>query len=66
MYLLHTYPLAQMLIANPNVESYRVDEGMPIFHTSYKNSESDLEKFLDELRRDNSGIANLPGTVPLQ
>ena len=57
---LHTFPkliidplflCAQMLLVNPNVESYRVDEdGKPIFSSEYNNTESDLENYLNELR----------------
>jgi len=40
-----------MLLVNPNVESYRVDEdGKPIFSLEYNNTESDLENYLNELR----------------
>ena len=39
-----------MLLANPSVESYRVDEGVSVFSKEHKSSESDLEDRLNELR----------------
>jgi cytochrome oxidase Cu insertion factor (SCO1/SenC/PrrC family) len=41
-----------MLLVNPSVESYRVDEdGKPIQSSEYNNTEAELENYLNELRR---------------
>ena len=53
------YSSLQMLLVNPRVESYRVDDdGTPIYSSAYNNTESDLENYLNELRRNiSSGIS---------
>eukprot|EP00986_Skeletonema_menzelii_P004857 scaffold1698_cov149-Skeletonema_menzelii.AAC.20 len=51
------YMYNQMLLANPSVESYRVDDdGSQIHSSAYNTTESDLENYLNELRRNSSGI----------
>ena len=50
-----------MKLANPGVESYRVDEGTPVYDSAYNTTESDLEELLNDLRTNNSsGIVSSP------